>query len=184
MPYSRIFVDVDGVLADFMGQLLHNYNQKYGTNYKHADIKDWNFGGIFHSGRKWQDHINHDFWVNLPLLPWAHQLVETIRATKKPYAFLTSLPNGTGTSVEDRRMWLDKHFMIDPKDPPSKRMIVACRKDLVINKSDIMVDDSPDNVAAGRSVGATVLPMAQPWNPDIVGRMTPEEIMDFLYWVR
>ena len=39
----RIVFDMDDVLTDFLGHLLDIYNQRFGTNYKKADIKEWDF---------------------------------------------------------------------------------------------------------------------------------------------
>jgi len=105
-----------------------------------------------------------------------------VKATGKPYAFLTALQDVEDRrSVVSRKAWLDKHFTVDPTDIPSKRLIVAQRKELVVTEGDILIDDYIKNLWAAQKVGATVFLLAQPWNQgDFPERMTPEQILKAL----
>jgi 5'(3')-deoxyribonucleotidase len=180
----RIYIDVDGVLADFVSRILLNYNAKHGTVYTHDDIQTWDFTDILQPGQEWQDYVDQNFWGCLDIYPWAHQLVAAVRASGRPYAFLTALSDDNscteGSALAARERWLDRHFMIDPLDPPSSRMIATIRKDLVVAPGDILIDDSARNIQAIRNVGGTAWALAQPLNQGVEGRMTPDEIMDAL----
>lgn len=176
--FNRIYIDVDGVLADFVSALLNNYNRKHGTSHTPDDALDWRLTNIFKEGQHWWEYTETPkFWSSLDVYPWAHELVRQVRATGRPYAFLTAL---TDSAASSRRSWLDKHFTEDPEDLPSKRMIIAYRKELVVAPGDLLIDDCPKNVTAILNTpGATVFPLAQPWNQSMEGveRMTPEQIL-------
>jgi len=180
---TRIYIDVDGILAQFVPALLKNYNQKHGTSLTPNDVTDWAFKGIFKHGQHWWDYTYpENFWTELETYSWAHALVAAAKATGKPYAFLTALQDVEDRrSVMSRKAWLDKHFTVDPTDIPSKRLIVAQRKELVVTEGDILIDDYIKNLWAAQKVGATVFLLAQPWNQgDFPERMTPEQILTAL----
>jgi len=189
MQHRRIFVDVDGVLADFTGRFLRNYNARNGTSLVHDDVTDWDYSKVdafkLRDSQEWESYLDPEFWLELDPLPWAHDLMAVIECMGIPFAFLTSLPNGS--ALEDRRKWLDRHFR--GKDTqfnyplhPSKRLIEAAQKDLVVGPGDLLIEDSIANVLAARLVGAEAILLAQPWNAGAAGRMTPSEILAYLRW--
>ena len=180
----RIYLDVDGVLADFVSRILLNYNAKHGTAYTSDDIQTWDFTDILKPGQEWHNYVDLNFWESLDVYPWAHQMVTAVRASGRPYAFLTALSdvnvsNG-GPALAARERWLDRHFTVDPQDPPSSRMIAALRKELVVAPGDILIDDSARNIQAIRNIGGTAWALAQPLNQGVEGRMTPDEILEAL----
>jgi len=186
---ERIFIDIDGVLANYLERLLDNYNQRHGTSFIAADVTDWHLKNILQPGQKWGDYIDKDFWTALKSYPWAHSLVRLVRDTKLPYAFLTALldenrpDNAFATFIDGRRKWLDDQFptLEGQGFPPSTRLIFASCKDLVVKEGDLLIEDASHNVNAARAVGAHVLALAQPWNQDIKClRCTPEQILRFL----
>lgn len=188
---NRIFIDVDGVLADFVSRILTNYNARHGTTYTHAEVTDWAFQDILKPGQRWWEYIDPDFWLSLDPYPWAQEMVSLVRKSGHPHAFLTALPGNTGESpglpgalgaaVEGRTVWLDRVFA-NPEDPepPHHRMIVAARKNLVVVPGDILIEDAPKYILPAREIGVTVLALAQPWNTDVPDRLTPQQILDRL----
>jgi 5'(3')-deoxyribonucleotidase len=181
---NRIYIDVDGVLADFMAALLSNYNENHGTTFTPEDLYDWGCSNVFQSGQKWWEYTyTPKFWSTLDVYPWAAELIATIRATGKPYAFLTALSevHRAGESpITARKKWLDKNFCIDESDRPSSRLIIAPRKELVVAPGDILIDDCLKNIIAVQGAGGVALTLAQPWNRDAPDRKTPEEILTFI----
>jgi len=185
MNYSRIWIDVDGVLADFVGRLLQNYNAKNGTDYNPNAVTNWQFSKVL-KGEDWKNYMDPDFWTGLKPYPWAQKLVRLVDSTNILYAFLTSLPNGTGLSVEGRRTWLNVHLDHNHERlyTPGQRLVEASKKELVVRAGDLVIEDSPDNARILRAIGADVLLLAQPWNEGSPGRMTSDEILTFLRWLK
>jgi len=182
-PYHRLYLDVDGVLADFSSRIISNYNLKHGTTYTHDDVTDWTFSNILQPGQQWGDYVDPDFWTSLDTYPWAYKLLGVAQNAGIPYAFLTSLPDhngpsgGLGAAIEGRKRWLDAKFTHLGELTPSRRLVVADRKELVVGPHDILVEDAPKNIHAVREAGGHVMALAQPWNTEVWNRMSPEAII-------
>ena len=173
----NIYVDVDDVLAAFSVAFLERLNAVRGTRFRPEDHTDFGFPGMLEPGKQWYEYVpDVNFWASIPLHPWAQELMEAVRETGLPYAYLTSI--FFGAAFEGRKMWLDHYFPETDGTPAHSKMILAVRKDLVVRRGDILIDDAPHQIEAGRRVGATVFPLERPWNKDVLGRMTPEEIID------
>jgi len=181
-----IYVDVDGVLANWVQGLLSRINEAHGTSYVHDDWNSWD-ASIVPKGKKWWDYTSdREFWQHLPLYPWARELFMHAKVTGMPMAFLSSLPVKTPDVLEARREWLDEHMQGLWKWKPSEHLISANKKELVVHAGDLLIDDSPTNVNAVRNiVGAEVWCLAQPWNRGITqDRLSPNVILHRLEHLR
>ena len=180
-----IYLDVDEVLADFTGAFVTLYNRRNGTNWTTDQITGWNFIPILQGNEKWWDYTETEkgFWRNLPLLPWAHEMVKLASESGYLWCFCTSLAICQPDILDDRRNWLHEHFReFDPK--VSQRLIVAKRKELVVHEGDALIDDSVTNYDAVRAVGGTVFLLSQPWNEGHDSRWTPQQIIKWLRDIR
>jgi 5'(3')-deoxyribonucleotidase len=165
-----IYVDIHGVLANLAGAVVDNYNRQHGTHWTQDDVKNWDWSPVIHPSQNWLDYTHTEgFWRNLPLYPWAKDLVTKVKATGHLVAFLSDLPTNT---ENDHRIWLDKHF----GNGTNKHLIVTKRKDLVARQGSILIDDSPSQIDATRRAGCKVLPLKQPWNTEVSSRYSIEEI--------
>ena len=159
-----IYVDVDGVLAEFVDELLRRYNRKYGTNIAKEHITDWQLSQ-FLEHEYWDIMAEQGFWESLELTPLAHKLVDIIE-TKYPdkFAFLTSLYHDkTPNAAAERARWLKRNF---GSSMPSK-LVVANHKGLVAKPGDIIIDDAPHHVTEAAKNGAVPIVVDQPWNKEL-----------------
>jgi 5'(3')-deoxyribonucleotidase len=167
-----VYVDIHGVLANLADAIVYEYNLQHGTKWTHSDIKNWDWSPVIQPHQNWLDYTKKPFfWDNLPLYPWAKDLINTIKSAGHICAFLSDVPYGV---ENEHRIWLDKHFGSDA----SKHLIIAKRKDLVVcHKGCVAIEDGPENINAIRALGGKVYPLAQPWNANIKGCYTPTEII-------
>ena len=132
-----IFIDMDGVLADFNGYC----QSKYGKNY--SDIID--IQGF------WHDKNQHkDLFINLIPLPSAYKMLNDLYnlALLYPIQFkvLTALPHGGGYPEAElhKNQWIDKYF------PELSGKVLtgpyAVDKQNHCNKHDVLIDDNSRNV--------------------------------------
>lgn len=176
--YKRIFLDVDGVLADFVTRLLKNYNMENDTDFKYDDVIDWNFKGIISDNDTYKNYVDAKFWLMLEPFFWAEDLVRAAHSTGAQIAFLTYLGSEPGLGWQQRKQWLEKNFPYI--DNVGDRLINTRSKNLVVTKGDLLIDDSEFNVTAALKSGADVITLAQPWNLGCPNRMPPQEIIEKL----
>jgi hypothetical protein len=120
----QLFLDCDGVLADFDG---------YATDLLGAPPREFE---ARHGLRRFWQRIagNHDFFFKLPLMPDARLLWDAV-AHLRP-VILTGLPHGDWAAPQKMR-WAAKHF-------PDARMITTAaraKRDHMEKRGDILVDD-------------------------------------------
>jgi 5'(3')-deoxyribonucleotidase len=140
-PNTEIYVDMDGVLADFFGE----WSKSQGvSNWK--DIKDpaKAIGDI---------KSIEDFWLKLPVLPQAKNLLQLIKKVKGSYSICTSPLADDPRSEPHKREWVKKNLAFFPP----KEVIVTHNKPQFATQKDgtpnILIDDYGVNIRAWEEAG-------------------------------
>ena len=139
-PVPRAIVDVDGVVADFLGHVLGGVGYEQGRE----TIKDYDLRSAFTLAQQEKmDQLLADpgFWVTLPVMPGALEGIDEIRAAGHEILWATSpwLPCREWESI--RRAWLKRHFDVEPDE-----IVVTFQKHILT--ADFFIDDRPDSVVA------------------------------------
>ena len=137
---SKVYVDMDGVLADFFGE----WQKLIGSDWR--KVKD-----IEPALQKIRDKDN--FWLDLPLLPQAKNLLGIIKKVKGSYTILSSpLPNDPN-SEPHKREWIKKNLDFFPPE----NVIITHDKPKYATNSDgtpnILIDDFGKNIASWEAAG-------------------------------
>ena len=137
---SKVYVDMDGVLADFFGE------------WKKLIGKDWRkVKDIEPALQKIRD--TDDFWLDLPLLPQAKNLLGIIKKVKGSYTILSSpLPNDPN-SEPHKREWIKKNLDFFP---PENVIITHDKPKYAVNSDgtpNILIDDFGKNIASWEAAG-------------------------------
>lgn len=158
----KIYLDQDGVLADFDKYLLDRYglvNDRVAYSTKHKEKTEAQMKLFNDIGKAMKDK---GFFRNLPVMPGAHDLWKAAhRGTDRPYV-LTALP-GIGNDEEvtkDKRDWIHE-YMNEVRDD---EFIACMRADKVkyaiswehgssFPIQSVLVDDLPLNCDNWRSAG-------------------------------
>lgn len=162
-PLEHIFLDMDGVLTDFVSAtlLLHNC----------ADaLQDWPVGErdiakVLNMSRSqyWSliDAQGGDFWASLLPFEWFTDLVTLVREFA-PVTILTS-PSLSPSCLEGKVRWLREHF---PKQKGKlfTDYLIGPAKHLVAQPRRVLIDDADANVDAFRSAGGHAILFPQVWN--------------------
>jgi len=141
-PKSQIYVDMDGVLADFFGE------------WKKLVGKDWRQLGkdeIEPALKKIRDEDK--FWLNIPLTSNAKKLLGIIKQVKGSYKILSSPLANDPNSEPHKREWIKKNLDFFP---PTEVIITKDKAKYATNPDgtpNILIDDYGVNIAAWESAG-------------------------------
>jgi len=118
-----LYVDLDGVVADFMSAV--NTHPKKDT----------------HLYKEHPDTIPHIFRNLKPISGAINAVNILLKSSLYDVYFLSTAPWGNPSAWTDKRLWLEDRF----GDKINRKLILTHRKDLV--KGDILIDDRPNNGA-------------------------------------
>ena len=136
---SHLFLDLDGVLADFDA----GARAVLGMSAREFEAK--------HSRREFWRRLAKakDFYANLPLMPDAMELFEAVRHLEP--IILTGLPLGNWAAPQKVR-WAAEHF-------PGTKIITTMARDKFRHMTgmDVLVDDRADHRDKWENAGGTFI---------------------------
>lgn len=157
---STVFLDVDGVLADFRKGVHEAFSKPY--NYPTL-TKKWLFWD------DWPDVTSKmvnaictiPFWANLE---WMHDGYDILTAVEYKFApaqiCLLTTPMPNVESATGRWMWIKKHMPIYY----SRTIITQAPKHLLARPDTLLIDDKDENVDGFREAGGNAIRVPRPWN--------------------
>lgn len=177
---AKIYLDMDGVLADFVGGSL----KAHGKSIPPKDVQ-WDFMKQvgFNGGGDpafWGPISNPDFWANLDVLPDGAELFRYLaEAVKVENIGILSSGLCPG-SCDGKRAWLKKHF------PELERTaLFGTVKHMAAAPCKILVDDHEPNVEAFRNAKGKAFLVPRPWNSkaehtDAEGNFEPKRLANVI----
>lgn len=151
---KRLFLDSDGVLADFIGGVI----RWYGFRFRHDDCTDW-YSVIRLSGmtadRFW-DGLSEKFWARLDKTEHADWLVSL---TAKYDPVILTAPQMTGAS--GKQEWIFNNF---PTIFGAHRYLIGPAKKYCASPGAVLIDDSEKNCQQWASYGGDAILFPAPWN--------------------
>lgn len=152
-----IFLDMDGVIADFTTAYLELVSSKL----THDDIKDWDIYKYTNQTELefWMsiNEAGEDFYTNIPLYPWSMSLIKELRS-KDDVVILTAVSELAPDAAVGKIKWLNKY--VKPMIP----IIIDSEKYRYASLNTILIDDKPDNIKRFINNGGKALLFKQPWN--------------------
>lgn len=147
----RIFIDIDGVLADWLGKACETCGIDDNDSKIRDVLKD---GGMLQDLRDyikdenemWQkiEKEGSDWWRDLELLPWAKKLYNEMDklgevALLTSNGKITEYVDSAGSAAKGKCEWVKKHFN-------TNSLIIAHDKHFCASSNTILIDDSPDKI--------------------------------------
>lgn len=153
---QQIFIDMDGVLCDFVGDVckFHNVSNPY---FNPDSIGEYSLNKLL--GKKYMDifgPLDAQFWANLPKLPWCDDLMEK---TKRKDVFILTAPSGNKKCYEGKAIWIEKHY-----PHLLSRMLIGRPKYACAKYGALLIDDKESNIDDFNKAGGLGLLVPQPWN--------------------
>jgi 5'(3')-deoxyribonucleotidase len=143
-PQPTVFLDLDGVLTDFMGAActLVGLEPSYLPHiYKEHDNPRDDSNEVFSNCGVWDaiTEAGSDFWANLEPLPWADLLYQELTKVSKvcictSFGNLVTHPVFSSDAAKGKVLWIEKHLQ-------TNRVAVCARKELLAHPGAILVDD-------------------------------------------
>lgn len=151
---TTIFLDLDGVLVDFVGPALALHRKAIPPR----DVR-WNFPDQVGIPQEafWKP-LGFDFWANLPWTREGRALLEAVEDIDAPFGYLTS-PCQTEGCAEGKRAWARKHLPCR-----GAKVFIGSAKHLLAHPGALLVDDHDANVEAFRAAGGKAILVPRPWN--------------------
>ena len=159
---TRVFIDLDGVLADYYGGICRAISLLRPWPYL-CRLGDWNFFHGFPFNKTDAEIaplMGHEFYEGLELLPDAKDLVRMAEETYgKQKVFFLSAPWDTPGCDSGKREWVKKHF-----PEYAKRTLIGSCKEACAFSGSMLLDDSEKNCQAFYAAGGYAQLVPRPWN--------------------
>ncbi len=178
----RIAVDIDEILAEFIGEFFKWYNQEYGANWTWDDVTDYHWPNFL--GNTVEEAVDdvHRFFEtdrfrNLPLVAGAKEGIAELLASHELYAV-----TGRQNVVQDTtRAWLDRNFpnafrAVEFTNNYPKDGSKTLTKGEVCERlgCKVLIDDDTRHIGSLMEHGVRLIVMDKPWN--IYHRLPPQVI--------
>ncbi len=118
-----LFIDLDGVIADFASMMNIHSLRKIPPYDEHPDT------------------IPNIFRKLNPIDGAISSVTKLLTSPKYEVYFLSTAPWNNPSAWTDKRLWVEEHF----GDIVNRKLILTHRKDLI--RGDILIDDRPNNGA-------------------------------------
>lgn len=153
-----IFLDMDGVLCDFISAAFSAHGQRYdAASYPRGQFQCENILGVT-TNEFWRriDFGGESFWENLDPYPWAMDLVKELRGIDR--VVISTSPSRSPASYSGKRRWLQKMGLchIDA--------MFGAQKWLMSKPGRTLIDDAEHNRIVWEQEGGRVILVPQPWN--------------------
>ncbi len=168
----KIYLDMDGVLADFVGGAVnaHGYlfmkNQLINT--RTGEEVNWEAGNyninevLGMSIKDFWTPLNEDgFWLRLGHYPWAEKLIAYAQnLVGIDNVWIASSPSLSARCAKEKIMWMRQHFPCIP----IQNIIITRNKWIYSEEDSVLVDDSDEVLGKWQEQDGRGILFPQWWN--------------------
>jgi len=170
-----VFLDMDGVLADFPGAVAALFGrpksevESYGDRaYEAVGATKQEFWGVI-------DAAGPEWWEFIQPYPWTERLIEACRRAGQAYV-ATSPPKKCMGAGSGKMAWLSRFA---PQVYKERKYFLGTDKFLLAAPGRALVDDDAEKCAAFAAAGGQAALFPQPWNiGSLPAGATPERLIE------
>ena len=164
-PVARIALDIDSTLHPYWDLLQRVVKERYGVDLPYEDQRDWGItvlerDAVIHCVE--ETHSDENIAAGVPY----PDAVETVRDWHAQGHWIHVTSHRRVSTRAATEAWLDAIGMPYDDLHCSFDKISRC----VELEIDVLVDDSPLNIAKARAAGIGAATIVHPWNEDLVDR--------------
>lgn len=146
-----IFVDLDGVVADWVAKAAETFDldlEDEELRQKTIDLHDLPKAAGIKAKVFWDkvDSMGPEWWESIDVLPWGNKLYNTLKDRYGSVCFLTA-PSSNPNSVHGKFKWIKKHF------DGTKDFLLGSQKHFCAHKNAYLVDDSEKKIKKFKEAG-------------------------------
>ena len=152
----KIFLDIDGVLTDFVGQAVRKLNLNVDPTNCSWDF----FASEMTPSEFWEkiSLLGPGFWSLMPEYEWIDELVELVASHDPEFTLLTS-PASCPKSWYGKRKWIQSKF-----GESFNRQIMTHDKHFCAAPGRLLIDDNEINCKRFADWGGQAILFPQSWN--------------------
>jgi 5'(3')-deoxyribonucleotidase len=159
LPLDRIYLDMDGIVADCYGAILKKWNRpdafldtKYHGVESHLYEYHRTLWGV--SDSDFYEAMDYSFWLDIDPTPDAHSILKLVTSfLPKEQVYFLSTPVATIGCGEAKRLWLCKHFGVEWGD----RLVLTRAKCGEAYHNHLLIDDQARNTSEFSKFGPSIL---------------------------
>lgn len=182
--YKTILLDQDGPLAGFATRVREIVNKAYRDHpfVPQISTKEMTDNPTWESSELWGISVDEwwtvirddeDFWLKLPVQPWAKQLVDYLSEHCDELIISTAPSSHQDTrSCAQKLKWLETHFGIQPSN-----VMLGPKKYLMAKPDVCLIDDHKYNTDIFHEHGGTGILIPADWN---TANLTFEQIRNVI----
>lgn len=156
--YIRIFLDMDGVLVDFISGLKALWPRRL----PEWPPNDWDVHKVLGltETEMWDKVLEkgESFWSELSPYSWSKPLVDLVSDVSDEW-YISTTPQNNGACVSGKLQWLKATFGDCFED-----YFLGKHKFVLADSRSVLIDDNDYNVEYFREVGGHAILFPQPWN--------------------
>lgn len=166
-----VFVDLDEVLADFVGAALRMHGWSREEFEKRQPIGTWDMtlGLDMDKGTFWSmiAEQGSSFWAFLPRTPWFCEMLTWLESLDCDWYILSAPPRGSAGYI-GKTIWLKEKFGIN-----FTRFFITPHKELLAAEGRILIDDRQRNLDRFESAGGRGILFPSLFNSAFTHRHNP-----------
>lgn len=157
---QHIFLDLDGVLVDFVSSALRLFDaEDIEIPEGNDNIPEW-LGISVNEFYKRIDAAGSAFWAEMEPYPWTEELIDYVSSIAD-WSILTS-PTISPSCAKGKIAWLNKHLTRNGYSP--RNFFISPQKHLLARPDRLLIDDMERNVKSFSEAGGLTITFPRPWN--------------------
>lgn len=148
------FLDMDGVIVDFLGAVIKAHNLNCSVN----DIRNWDGMYKYWNGttKEFWEPLDEAFWSNLPFTEEGREIIDLL-APFKPVILSSPVRNCAG----GKQKWIEKNL---PEYMDHGRYIFTPKKTLLSGPGRVLIDDAEHFIDPWVMAGGMGILVPRSWN--------------------